>query len=200
MRERSPAENLTVEQFLARLPADAQPPIRAFVESIRAQKQGGQRPLPSSTIIDQSNLLSKSVRYGLLDKVASLVDENYCGRSEMCIQFARLLGLSLRHVGLEAREVIGTATYYVSGKKVFDWDHAWVRIGREVVDGNVDVLFENPSVPDGLQIKPYWGDIAATPSDRKLREDHGAAFPRDDSDIHLTWWPELRDWLNTQKT
>jgi len=118
----------------------------------------------------------------------------------MCIQFARLLGLSLRHEGLDAREVIGTAAYYVGGKKVFDWQHAWVRIGREVIDANVDVLAENPSVPTGLVIKPYWGDIAITPPDRKLREDRATAYPHDDSDITLPWWPELMDWLDTRET
>jgi hypothetical protein len=83
MRERSPAENLTVEEFLAMIPAAAKSQIMALIESIRLQKRTGQRPLPSSNMIDQSSLLSKSFRVQLLDKVASLVDENYCGRLEI---------------------------------------------------------------------------------------------------------------------
>jgi hypothetical protein len=60
----------------------------------------------------------------------------------------------------------------------------------------VDILHENPSVPTGLIIPPYWGDIAGTPPDRKLREDRTKTYPPDDSDIPTTWWPELRDWLD----
>jgi len=32
-----------------------------------------------------------------------------------------------------------------------------VRIGDEVVDGNVDCLSENPLVPDIVRVAPYWG-------------------------------------------
>ncbi len=126
-----------------------------------------------------------------MDAVAALVDENLFGRSEMCIQFAALLQRALAHLGLPARTVVGWAIYYSDGHEIFRWKHAWVRVGREVIDGNVDSLFENPTVPPAVNVAPYWGSISETPADRRLREDHGRALPAD-NDVSDIWWPELR--------
>ena len=87
LREISPAENASVEEFLQ----IAHPEQRRIAELIRKQKKNGERPLPSETLIDNSDLLNSEFRKVLIDKVASLVDENLFGRSEMCQQFAMLL-------------------------------------------------------------------------------------------------------------
>jgi len=42
---------------------------------------------------------------------------------------------------------------------------------------------------------PYWGLIAAMPSDRRLRENHGAGLPTD-VDVDGIWWPELKAWID----
>lgn len=87
--------------------------------------------------------------------------------------------------------------YNPDTKEIFRWDHAWVRIGDEVVDGNVDSLFENPLVPSIVKVAPYWGPIIETPTDRKLRENRGQKLP-DDKDVSEIWWPELLIWLDNQ--
>ena len=54
-------------------------------------------------------------RKPLLDKVAALVDENLCGRSEMCQQFAELLDLALSYLRLPSRPVVGLAMWLFGG-------------------------------------------------------------------------------------
>ncbi len=192
MREISPASNVGVEEFLLHVPASA----RALVARIREQKREGTRPLPSVVIIDRSALLDADDRHALLDRVAALVDENLVGRAEMCLQFADLLAKALIHLGLPARAVVGEAIYSdVAGAELFRWRHAWVRVGDEVVDGNVDILAENPMVPPSVRVLPYWGPIRETPSDRHLREQRGETLLPDD-DVDGIWWPELRQWLD----
>jgi len=191
MREISPAENLTVDKCLDLYPPD----VHARVNELRCQKAAGLRRCPSVTLIDRSQLLVHEARATLLDQVALLVDENLFGRAEMCMQFADLLERALRHLGLPARSTVGSAVYYFDGREVFHWKHAWVRVGCEVVDGNVDVLDENPAVPAVVKIAPYWGPINETPQDRRLREDKALRLPAD-IDVSETWWPELRAWLD----
>ncbi|MFZ2280747.1 MAG: hypothetical protein WAW39_23310, partial [Prosthecobacter sp.] len=87
--------------------------------------------------------------------------------------------------------VLGNAMYFNGGREVFRWEHAWVRIGSEVVDGNVDILYENPVVPQTISIAPYWGAVVDVPGDRRLREG-GTSLTLDDDDIEKIWWPELR--------
>ena len=191
MREISPAENASADEFLTL----ASEWVRERATQVRAAKVQGRRAHPSTTLMDQSMLLSSEVRHRLLDKVADLVDENLFGRSEMCMQFADLLRLALTHLKLDARAAIGTAIYYSDGQEVFRWSHAWVRVGIEVIDGNVDSLIENPAVPSVVRVAPYWGPITAIPSDGKLREDHAKRLSPD-SDVSNIWWPELRIWLD----
>jgi hypothetical protein len=193
MREISPAINASADEFLETLPS----PAKLLVAEIRRQKQAGQRPRPSSTLLDRSTLLTNAHRTKLLDAIAALVDENLAGRSEMCLQFADLLFRALVHLKFPARPALGWAIYFSpDGKEIFRWQHAWVRIGNDVIDGNVDCLFENPLVPKTIKIAPYWGSIAEVPADRRLREEHGATLPPD-GDVSNIWWPELKSWLDT---
>ena len=140
MREISPAQNLSADEFLGHLP----PPFRALVLDIRAQKAAGQRPRPSTRLVDRSALLTPERRRQIVDAVATLVDENVTGRADMCLQFAMLLQRGLAHLGLPARLVLGNGIYSVGDREVFRWRRAWVRVGAEVIDGNVDAVVENP--------------------------------------------------------
>jgi len=193
MREISPAVNATVEEFLKLLPSAS----RAIVEEVRRQKHAGIRPRPSTTLIDRSAVLTREHRTRLLDAVAALVDENYAGRSEMCLQFADLLNRAFTHLNFPSRPVVGWAMYFSpANEELFRWRHAWVRIGEEVIDGNVDCLSENPVVPKTVSVVPYWGPFRETP-DRRLREEHRAALPAD-TDVSDIWWPELSHWLDCE--
>lgn len=193
MREISPSVNLSCEEFYKTL----LPQSQAIVDRIRSGKNTGNRPKPSTCLIDKSSLLTEKFRRGLLDAVAGLVDENLSGRSDMCEQFAILVSQALEHMGLSSRVASGTAIYYnAKGRELFKWKHAWVRVGKEVIDGNVDCLFENPMVPPTVNIFPYWGPIAETPTDRNLRENRNRTAPPD-SDVSEIWWPELQEWLKT---
>lgn len=154
MREILPAENLSSEEFFKKLRQKYQ----EIVTKIRNEKKSGQRPYPSARLIDKSSLLTEKLRRGLLDAVAGLVDENLAGHSEMCIQFAILVLQALDYMGMSSRVAVGTAIYYdAKGRKLFQWEHAWVRVGKEVIDGNVDSLYENPMVPEEVDISPVLG-------------------------------------------
>ena len=87
MREISFAINASAEECVELLPLD----YRAIVEEIRRQKLDGTRRLPSSTLIDQSAILTKTMRVKLVMRSPSLVDENVTGRADMCLQFASLI-------------------------------------------------------------------------------------------------------------
>jgi hypothetical protein len=174
------------------------PEIRPLIMEIRRQKEAGEGLRPSVALIDRSQMLTAESRMSLLDKIADLVDENYAGRSEMCQQFAELLHRALAYMHFPSRTVAGTAIYYNEKRDdVFRWNHAWVRVGDEVIDGNADVLAENPLVPEQVRARPYWGPITEVPEDRRLREDRGAAVPSD-VDVDATWWPELRAWIDAE--
>ena len=192
MREISPAENMSVDEYMSLgLASEA----LAFIARIRKQKADRSRPRPSTTLIDSSKLLTHADRTKLLDRVASLVDECLFGRQNMCMQFADLLSRALDHLGLPAKPVAGVAKYYVDGVEIWQWKHAWVRVGREIVDGNVDSLDENPMVPSEVDVAPYWGPISETPGDRRLHQRRDWAFS-EDTDVDETWWPELLCWLD----
>jgi hypothetical protein len=194
IREISPAVGISADDWVRQLPSE----LKAAVEDIRRQKREGRRSRPSATLMDRSALMTKAIRGKLLDLVADLVDENYAGRAEMCIQFAALLDRALSHLKFPSRPVVGTAIYYGDkGEELFRWTHAWVRIGDEVVDGNVDSLAENPRVPKNISVAPYWGPISEVPANRRLREDRDMTLPAD-GDVEDVWWPELRQWINQE--
>jgi len=190
MREISPAHNVTPSEFIELMPAD----FKRIVASIRQQKTAKIRPLPSASLIDKSKLLEHGFRASLLNKVAELVDENLFGRSEMCEQFASLLAMALKKLGLPAIAVVGDSSYFFNKIKIFSWRHAWVRVDSEVIDGNVDILYENPCVPQSVKVQPYWGPVLDVPCDRRLRQDHSARISHD-SDVGSVWWPDLESWL-----
>ena len=174
MREISPAPGISVDDYIARVVPNAHKPL---IAEVRRQKVAGLRRVPSATLIDKSTLLTMEARASVLDQVAKLVDENYVGRGEMCLQFADLLNRGLNKLGLPARAIVGKAIYYdPKGTEIFRWNHAWVRIGDEIVDGNVDSIPENPMVPKTVQVFPYWGPVRETPSDRKLQEHQESNF------------------------
>jgi len=181
---------MTANDFLRLAPTDAQ----VIAREIRRQKEARSRPLPGAKLIDRSSLLLKPQREKLLNIIAGLVDENLFGRSEMCIQFADLLQRALSHIGLPARFVRGTAIYYRDNQEVFRWDHSWVRVGVEVIDGNTDSLAENPLVPPTVSAPPYWGPVTEVPPERRLREGPGGTAPPD-RDVAELWWPDLLAWL-----
>jgi len=193
MREISPAKNASADYVLKIAP----PKVQQIVSQIRDQKKKGTRPRPSNSLVDRSTLLTPIQRRRILDAVAGLVDENLFGRSEMCTQFADLLQRALERLNLPARSVIGTAIYYKNRQEIFRWKHAWVRIDDELVDGNVDSLFENPMVPQEVNVAPYWGPTADVPPDRFLREDRGKPLPSDE-DVDNIWWPDLCAWLDNE--
>jgi hypothetical protein len=193
MREISPAVGMSVEEYI-----NLAPEIRPLITKIRRQKEAGERPRPSAALVDRSQLLTPESRTKLLDKIAELVDENYTGRSEMCLQFADLLHRALTHMQFPSRTVTGTAIYCdKQGEEVLRWEHAWVRIGEEVVDGNVDSVVENPLVPKLVRASPYWGPTSQVPKDRRLRENHGTALPAD-GDVDGIWWPDLKAWIHVK--
>ena len=184
---------MSVDEYLNRVPA-----MRPLITEIRRQKEAGERLQPSAALVDRSQMLTPECRRKLLDKIAALVDENYAGRSEMCQQFADLLHRALTYMQFPSRGVVGTAIYYdTKGKEVFRWNHAWVRVGKEAVDGNVDSVIENPLVPDQVRAAPYWGPITEVPAGRRLREDHGSTLPAD-VDVDGIWWPDLKAWINEE--
>ncbi len=192
MREISPVANLSADEYFVTV----SPVAQTFIETIRKRKLIGTRPLPSTTLIDQSKLLTADTRKTILDKISRLVDENIYGRSEMCEQFASLLKFSLNYVGLQARIILGTSIYYSADREIFRWQHAWVESGREVIDGNVDILYENPFVPSSVNVAPYWGTINAIPKDRRLIPDKTRKPSKSDIDVSNIWRPELKIWLD----
>jgi len=195
MREISPAVGMPVDDWITLM---VPPKLKGIIEEIRRQKREGKRPKPSTTLIDRSTLLSKSQRGKLLDAIAALVDENYAGRSEMCLQFAALLDRALTYLRFPSRAALGLAMYYSpKGEEIHRWQHAWVRVGHEVIDGNVDCLNENPFVPEALTVSPYWGPITEVPSDRRLREEPRAVL-MPDVDVDNVWWPELSRWIDQE--
>lgn len=188
-REISPSPIATADEFFAMSGSEFQ----GIISDIRASKDDGTRPIPSATLVDRSTLLTPSKRAALLDYVADLVDENLAGRSEMCLQFAQLIHLALSHLGMDSNAVAGTAMYFSDkGEEVFRWNHAWVRVGDEVIDGNTDSMVENITVPDTVKAPPYWGPIKEIPR-RRVR---GYDPPPGDTDVDNEWWPRLRAWLD----
>ena len=176
MRETSPAVGISVDEWLVRFPE-----CTPIVTQIRRQKETGARLRPSATLVDRSSLMTQEHRGRLLDRVAALVDENYVGRSEMCLQFAALLHRALSYLQFPSRDVVGTATYYDDQKReIFRWKHAWVRVGDEVIDGNVDSLAENPRVPKEVR-------VARIGVRSRRRHSIGASVKNTASPYRMTW-------------
>jgi hypothetical protein len=187
MREVSPVLGVDVEEYLEKYANDEQ---KAFAIKFRTLKNEGNRYKPSTQLIDKSEIKTPEFRAWLLDEIATLVDENLFGRSEMCLQFAELLTMALKYLYIDARMVLGKAIYYNGIKESFRWDHAWVRINYEIIDGNLDSIIENPRVPKSIRVAPYWGNIKEMPLDRRLQENRNIIY-KSDVDVAKIWWPDL---------
>lgn len=72
-----------------------------------------------------------------------------------------------------------------------------MRVGDEVIDGNVDCLAENPTVPKTVSVAPYRGPISQVPRDRRLREEFGTTLPAD-VDVDDIWWPDLQRFIGRE--
>ncbi len=192
MREISPAQNdPNCLKYLL-----AYPEQMGFIRKVRKEKEERKRPFPSKSLIDKSSIMTSSKRAKLLDKVASLVDENLTGRSDMCRQFALLLSLALNYLNIDAKLTQGKSQYFKGNKKIFEWEHAWVRAGKEVIDGNIDSCSENPQFPNEINIHPFWGKISETPQDRFFKKTKSTFEFRDD-DVENIWWIDLKQWLDS---
>jgi len=189
MREILPQSNQNIDQYLNELP----PSMQNAVEKIRQQKKDSTRPLPSTTLIDHSQILNADKRTTILDKVAMLVDENIFGRCEMCSQFALLLARAIKHAGFNARAVKGNAKYRKQNGDWFTWEHAWVEANSELIDGNVDSMVENPMIPMDISPFPFWGKKSVIPDDREFLS--STKLSLHDPDVEKIWWPDLRNWL-----
>ncbi|HEY9684079.1 MAG TPA: lasso peptide biosynthesis protein [Oculatellaceae cyanobacterium] len=184
---------LSFDEILPKLP----PEKRAFVQLVLERRKTRTRPKPSKKLLDRSTLLSAQKRARLIDQVASLVDENMYGRSNLCFQFAELIQKALTHSGLPAKAVVGMARYLDRQETMlFEWKHAWVECGDEVIDGNVDILSENPFVPRTVSVRPYWGRLSELPKDRTL-EPLRLSLPYD-NDVETKWWPDLKTWWQAE--
>lgn len=137
---------------------------------IDRQKEENSRPKPSQQIFDKSNLLSVEKRKSIIDISAKYIDENWSGRSDMCLQFAILVKNILKKEGIKSRIIEGDAKYYYQDSD-FSWNHYWlVTENSELIDCNIDSLPENPYCPKGLIPKNYWGPLNSIPDDRGYSE------------------------------
>lgn len=187
-REILPVEGVSANEYIEMITSGS-PEAARFLRSIRVAKKNGTRPVPSSRLwIGNVSSPDKAVCNQLVDKVASLVDENLFGRSEMCLQFASLLARALTELNVPAVAVTGQAKYKRMNGEWFAWTHAWVRYGDVLVDANVDTMGENPAVPDDLDPAPFWGTLAECPADRVF--DAAPEILASDSDTEF-WWPDL---------
>ena len=96
-----------------------------------------------------------------------------------------------------AAKTLDAAQRRLNENELFDWKHAWVPVGGELIDANVDCLSENPVVSREVDVRPYWGPISDVPKDRRFSMTT-VDLPRDDT-IDGTWWPELRARLKNQE-
>jgi hypothetical protein len=183
----------SVEETLAL----ADPQTRHIAYTIRRQKSAGTRPMPSRHLVSSGSQPTQTTRERLLDKIASLVDENIFGRSEMCIQFAILLEHALTSMGMDASARVGSAEYLRADGTWFKWpQHAWVQVGDEVVDGNIDSVVENPIPRIQRPPSTYWGPASGLPPDRKFPIDHVEAAIRDRESPEVRYWcRQLTIWL-----
>lgn len=169
--------------------------VNKILSLIENQRKNGTRPLPSGSIQSIGDRPVQEVRKFLLDTCAKLVDENWCGRSEMCIYFAVLIRHGLNIIGIPANVHVGKAIYIDNNNQDnrFEWDHAWVVQEEQLIDGNIDSIIENPMVPNGISPAPYWGPIEETPSDRKLYSSRILDSSQDEIELdkqEITMWKQ----------
>ena len=94
---------------------------------------------------------------------------------------------------------------YSGGTESFEWDHAWVRHskGLYVIDGNIDVLQENPFIADGINPLPFWGPFDQLPNDRLFSIERILPPEKDDveldADLIRRWKLELDNRIGQRK-
>ncbi len=164
---------------------------QVLLRKIRAQKKANQRVLPSSRLVSIGNSPPENDRRFLVDACSKLADENWCGRTEMCIYFAVLVRHGLMSLGYCSNVETGKARYSGNGQE-FEWDHAWVHTSNgDVIDANIDTMSENPFVPSGIDPSPYWGPRSQLPSDRSFEKEAILSPERDtvelDADKIVQW-------------
>lgn len=147
--------------------------LNDLINKILEDKKTGNRSKPSSKLKLGRSKIKDQLRRDVVDVVGGIVDQNLFGRSEMCVLFAILLGDALKKLNMSPKIIIGKGTYIDSQNpnNSFTWDHAWVLVDDEIVDGNVDSMIENPVVPIGIEPVNYWGLKENLPNDRKLVPD-----------------------------
>ena len=166
--------------------------LRGILDKIRAERQDGTRAAPSGQMLSIGDNPPQSVREFLVDACARIADQNWCGRSEMCIYFAVLLRHGLNRMGYAADVEVGKGEYFYGQPNPFVWDHAWVKTASaDIVDANIDSVVENPMVPIGVKPQPYWGPDAQVPHDRRLKPLRTLAPERDHLELEknvITEW------------
>ncbi len=177
--------------------------MNLLLSTIETQKRKGCRPRPSEQLINLGIQPDIATRTFLLDKCGELVDENWCGRSEMCVYFAVLLRHAFNQLGIDANVTLGKAKYCCNGVE-FQWDHAWVISGNDLIDGNVDSMIENPMIPSGIIPKNYWGPVDSIPNDRSFYPSRILDNSQDTVELNeqeiLTWKIRLEKILKSWRT
>lgn len=189
-RELSPIVGVSVKTYVRSLPEH----LSSYLRKLRRQKRTRTRPKPSNYMVGRSSILTEKLRGEVVDKVASLVDERLFGRHEMCKQFAVLIERALIELGYDAKAVIGIASY----ENGFQWEHSWVLVENELIDGNADSMNENPLVKKGNYPAPYWGLKDEIPSNRSFTVK--TTENEHDPDVEELWWPELKVWLKEKNS
>ncbi|MGG4495642.1 hypothetical protein [Brevibacillus reuszeri] len=170
---------------------------------ILKQKKDGTRPFPSDRLITNGNLLDEYTRNVLVDLCAAAVDNNWCGRSDMCIYYSCLMRYALRLLGYKAKVHIGEAIYIsnTNPESKFTWEHSWVTCEGTLIDGNVDTMFENPFVPIDIDPNTYWGDIEKTPVDRLLKSNRLLSVDQEVDeldDTYIEWKRRIKNFLKSK--
>ncbi len=178
-----------LEQAIANTPKKN---VDEIVSQINEQRANNNRPLPSHLLISIGDIPNLATRHFLVDTCAALVDQNWCGRSEMCIYFAALMRHGLNQLRQKVVVELGKAKYS-GGAQSFEWDHAWVKQTEDLylIDGNIDALQENPFVADGITPLPFWGPVDQMPKDRIFKVER--ILPPDRDEIELDAEP-IRMW------
>ena len=92
----------------------------------------------------------------------------------------------------------GTAVYYdAKSAEAFRYSHAWVRVGEEVIDGNVNSLVPKSGNSEATPSFSLGRPITEVPEGRRLRKNYGVS-PLPDVDVDGIWWPELKTWIYTE--
>lgn len=147
--------------------------IEEFKKRIAKERHEGSRPKPSDNAIFGKSKFNLKLRKALLDMVANIVDQNWCGRSEMCVYFAIVISEALKILGGNPKVFYGNATYSTDSPKdvdPFTWLHGWVEVDGEIIDGNIDSVTENPMFPKHIKPLNYWGASEKLPDDRILKK------------------------------